>query len=443
MNTRQGTLIGASLVGGFSVAVAMWVVAFIGHLPALASGPPAVRVIAMLITQVVGAFLIGRAAASSGVAVGAGAGLVTGCLNLLILGSVIAQTDPDEHGIVTGAAGFILGYIVLSLVLGTLGGLLGARLAGRSGEPATTADWLARMGLTCVVAIVPLLFVGGLVTSSASGMAFPDWPTSGGRAMFLYPLSLMTSDYQKFYEHSHRLFGALVGLSVAALLVLTFLADSRRAMRAVVAGLFLLVVAQGLLGAGRVLERSPAIGLIHGVLGQLTFALAVGIAAALSRGFKNASSTGAPTVKPVLVAWLLAALIFQLALGAAYRHLQHKHIIFLHAVTALIPTILAAIVGFSAGRGKAGSPTERLVARLGKGVIHATNLQWALGLGALWAVMVFPNLAEPHTARIVLGTVHQFNGAVILACAVLTGVWAYRLQYAAAYPAAQPAVRGT
>jgi len=57
-----------------------------------------------------------------------------------------------------------------------------------------------------------LLFIGGLVTSKGAGLAVPDWPTTFGYNMFLYPWSKMVGNI--FYEHSHRLV-ASVGRRVA------------------------------------------------------------------------------------------------------------------------------------------------------------------------------------------------------------------------------------
>ena len=72
-----------------------------------------------------------------------------------------------------------------------------------------TAVWLHRFALLTTLATFPLLFVGGLVTSTGSALAVPDWPTTFGHNMFLYPLSGMVGGI--LYEHSHRLLGALVG----------------------------------------------------------------------------------------------------------------------------------------------------------------------------------------------------------------------------------------
>jgi cytochrome c oxidase assembly protein subunit 15 len=50
--------------------------------------------------------------------------------------------------------------------------------------------WLHRFALLTAIATFPLLFVGGLVTSSGAGLAVPDWPTTFGYNMFLFPWPL-------------------------------------------------------------------------------------------------------------------------------------------------------------------------------------------------------------------------------------------------------------
>jgi cytochrome c oxidase assembly protein subunit 15 len=41
------------------------------------------------------------------------------------------------------------------------------------------------VALAC--ATFPLLWVGGLVTTTKAGMAVPDWPNTFGYNLFLYP----------------------------------------------------------------------------------------------------------------------------------------------------------------------------------------------------------------------------------------------------------------
>ena len=69
-------------------------------------------------------------------------------------------------------------------------------------------------------------------------MAVPDWPTTFGMNMFFY--NFFKASWGVFGEHTHRLYGAAVGL-FTILLTLDFLAFDRRAW---MKGL-------GVVGAGR------------------------------------------------------------------------------------------------------------------------------------------------------------------------------------------------
>src|SRR5258705_959808 len=48
-----------------------------------------------------------------------------------------------------------------------------------------------------------------MVTSTASGLSVPDWPTSYGWNMFTFPMSKWVGGIR--YEHSHRLIASTVG----------------------------------------------------------------------------------------------------------------------------------------------------------------------------------------------------------------------------------------
>ena len=80
--------------------------------------------------------------------------------------------------------------------------------------PIRYRPWLHRYGIALSVCTFFLLFAGGMVTSTNSGLAVPDWPTTFGRNMFLFPPSMMKGGI--FYEHGHRLFASLVGLLTVA-----------------------------------------------------------------------------------------------------------------------------------------------------------------------------------------------------------------------------------
>ena len=55
--------------------------------------------------------------------------------------------------------------------------------------------WLHRLALLTAVTTFILICMGGLVTSTDSGLAVPDWPTTFGYNMFVYPLSKTVSGF--------------------------------------------------------------------------------------------------------------------------------------------------------------------------------------------------------------------------------------------------------
>src|ERR1044071_7494742 len=73
-----------------------------------------------------------------------------------------------------------------------------------------TPVWLRRFTELVAVATLFLIFAGAMVTSTDSGLAVPDWPSTYGRFMFSFPLSKMVGGI--FYEHGHRMIASLVGM---------------------------------------------------------------------------------------------------------------------------------------------------------------------------------------------------------------------------------------
>jgi len=86
--------------------------------------------------------------------------------------------------------------------------------------------WLFKLALATAVATLPLMIVGGHVTTEGYGMAFPDWPTSDGENMLTYSWFDRAAD--KFYEHGHRLLGMLVGFLSIALVIVAFKVEDKK-----------------------------------------------------------------------------------------------------------------------------------------------------------------------------------------------------------------------
>src|ERR1700745_2758217 len=72
-----------------------------------------------------------------------------------------------------------------------------------------SAIWLNRFAWLTAVATLLLICSGGMVTSKGVGLAVPDWPTTFGYNMFLFPVSKRVGG--AFFEHTHRLIASTVG----------------------------------------------------------------------------------------------------------------------------------------------------------------------------------------------------------------------------------------
>ena len=182
--------------------------------------------------------------------------------------------------------------------------------------------WLRAFSFLLVAMTLGLIYLGGLVKSHEAGLAVPDWPTTYGQNMFLYPPSEWTGGI--FYEHTHRLLASAVGL-ITLLLCLWAAWTKMPIWFKMVASLALvMVVMQGILGGMTVLMMLPtAISVSHGVLAQAFLVVTVLIAYTLSReAFKRregAMDTSAPRLR-VWAIVLMAAIFGQLVLGAVMRH---------------------------------------------------------------------------------------------------------------------------
>src|SRR3989442_9992459 len=119
-----------------------------------------------------------------------------------------------------------------------------------------------RLALGTVAGTGVLIVLGGLVTNTGAALAVPDWPSTFGHNMFLFPWSRMVGGV--FYEHSHRLAGALVGLLTVALAAALWREGGRLRQLGLVA--VAVVLAQGVLGGLRVVLLQDTLAIVHGSL---------------------------------------------------------------------------------------------------------------------------------------------------------------------------------
>ena len=195
----------------------------------------------------------------------------------------------------------------------------------RSGTPGggnDTVPWVHRIALALVVATFLLIIVGALVTSKGAGMSVPDWPTTYGYNMFLFPYSKWVGGI--FWEHSHRLIASGVGFLTLILGAATFLKDRRSWVRWLAVIAVLVVIAQGVLGGLRVTLYKDQIGIFHTALAQSFFGLLLIFIAVTGKGFLSGAWFG-DRAAASLRWWVLTGLMltyFQLGIAATIRH-QH------------------------------------------------------------------------------------------------------------------------
>ena len=409
---------------GFGTTVAAWAVAYVCRLPAVMA--PSWLVGALLLVCLAGGGFAAGRWTGEGMRAGLWVGVTSAFLDLLILGS--ALTAAGGGRLAPTAWLWLPGWLVLGGALGAAGGAAGILRAGAEAPP---RDWTALFAQVAAAATFLLVIAGGLVTSKEAGLAVVDWPNSFGYNMFLYPLSRMTGGI--YYEHAHRLFGSLVGLTTVVLAILLWRVDHRRWVRNLGVVAVAAVVVQGVLGGLRVTGHltmsastevtRPSLGLaiVHGVFGQLFFALMVGLAIVTSVAWRNAGaaekSEGSGTDR-ALQGSMLLALLLQLGLGALQRHLAAGlwiHITMAAVVATLGAAVAVRIFGFHSG--------IRPLGRLAKLLLTALSIQLVLGLAALAATGGVAVQGEPGVLAVTLATAHQACGALLLAATLLLVIW--------------------
>jgi len=192
-----------------------------------------------------------------------------------------------------------------------------------------------------------------MVTSKGVGLAVPDWPTTFGYNMFLFPISKWIGGV--LFEHTHRLIASTVGFLTMILALWLWRTEERPAVKTLGLIAVAAVILQGILGGLRVTTLKDQIGIFHACLAQAFLGLIVLIAIVttnfwrtLASGFRDEPSrhSGAENVtgltgqvslrlriSKTIAIMTTIAIYLQLALGATMRH-QHKDLAILDFPTA-------------------------------------------------------------------------------------------------------------
>ena len=277
-----------------------------------------------------------------------------------------------------------------------------------------------RLALALCAGTLALILVGGLVTNTGAALAVPDWPTTFGYNMFLFPWSQMMGGV--FYEHSHRLLGAAVGLVTIALAAALWLSEPRGWLRWLGVAALLAVILQGVLGGLRVLLVEDGIAIVHGALAQAFLGLGVSLALFTSRSWALAAPV--PSADALLLrrlALLTTGVVYlQIVFGAFLTHFGARldgHLLVAAALAVLVPA-LALRIGRAHGDRKAlVLPARFLLALL--------VVQLFLGLGAYAGR--FTDLVLPPYFGLAFPVIHRFTGGLLLAASLVLTLRCHRL----------------
>lgn len=320
------------------------------------------------------------------------------------------------------------------------------------------SPWLHRWAVLLNCLVWPLVWIGGLVTTEDAGMAVPDWPTTYGYNMFLYPIEWwLSGPFDLFIEHGHRQLASVVGFVAIGTLIVAIRVERRRWVVVLTAATLVAVILQGVLGGFRVVLDQRTLAMIHGIFAQVFFALCTSLAVVTSRWWwrtgeakvnQEVGTAGAirwrdrPLGRSTV--WLaggLAALAFvQLALGAQLRHLQvmmapaaFSHLVLMHLATAVFVWVISGILAY-----RLWGCGDLTLSRPAKGLVGLVAVQIGLGLSTWVAKYGLPAGSERWSwvakhvieskgffeSMIVTG--HVATGSLLIACSVMLWLRALR-----------------
>jgi len=290
---------------------------------------------------------------------------------------------------------------------------------------------LHRFSVFLAVCTLVLLFVGGLVTSTGSGLAVPDWPLSFGQ---VFPEMVGGV----LYEHGHRLVAATVGFLTIVLVLWTLRRERRLWVRRVALGALAAVICQGILGGVTVLFLLPlAVSVSHAALAEIFFCITVTMAVVTSPGWCQEPAAEEDPGKPSLriLSLLTTGVIYiQILIGALVRHtssglaipdfpLSYGRLIppfftrqivihFIHRIGALVVGIMVLWLVREILRRQGSDRRIRTGAFFLSAIL---SIQILLGALTIWS-----------SRNVIVTTLHLAGGAVTLAASLYLTLWLHR-----------------
>jgi cytochrome c oxidase assembly protein subunit 15 len=303
---------------------------------------------------------------------------------------------------------------------------------GHALQPRSGLRGLHRYARLLAAATFVLVFAGGLVTSTGSALAVPDWPLSFGK---FFP----KMQGGVLYEHGHRMIAGTVALMTLGLAIWAWQAERRRFVRNLALFAFGLVIVQAVLGGLTVLLLLPlAIAVSHAATAQAFFCLTIALALFTNPAWQKLAavkSAGERPRLPELAAVTTGVIYLQILIGAVMRHMGAglaipdfplafgrlvppleslpEQVNYAHRVGALVVAIFVCWTAIVVLR---NYRNETLLRRPAIGMLALLAAQIALG-----------GLTIVSARAVVPTTAHVAVGAALLATSLALTLRAYRL----------------
>jgi len=234
-----------------------------------------------------------------------------------------------------------------------------SQLASLSAPEAGARRSLFVFAVVVVIAVLALIKVGAMVTSTNSGLAYISWPLADGE---VWPANIKAEGK---YEMGHRYFGALIGLLSVALALALWFKERRAWLRWLAIGLVGVVSIQGAIGAIGVFENLPVLNSsTHGVLAQVILCTFTLIAFALSPAWevRHRVAPAAVSTSRKLTTFALALVFAQVVVGALVRHGNGQALLWTHVLMALFVALAILIAAaHAAGRFEQDTGFQKLL----------------------------------------------------------------------------------
>jgi heme a synthase len=291
---------------------------------------------------------------------------------------------------------------------------------------------LHRFALLAASVTFCLIFVGGLVTSTGSALAVPDWPLAFGKLIPAWKGGIR-------FEFGHRVVASVVVVLTIALMAWALRSEKRRWVRNLTLVAVGLVFFQAVLGGMTVLFDLPLpMAVAHAGTAQAFFCLMVSIAMFMNpKWVKTVPQREAEAHPPLatLAAITTGVIYVQILVGAVMRHLGAGLAIpdFPLAFGRIIPPyfnkfiavnfahrcgaiVVAIMVGWTVAR----------VMRVHRGVPQLYRT--AIGLAVLLVVQICLGALTIWSGRAVIPTTsHVAVGAAVLATSLALTIRAYHI----------------